>query len=259
MSRNTSSGFKINQIQFGRNVDVVQRFKVEFRVLPDGKPHLLGAMALAEDGTIYAADNLTPYVYRLAPGAERPEVILGNPVFTGLRGIALSPDATKLYVADYELGVFVFQTEGERRGLPLPAPDTLNLGGIDGLYRWDNSLVAIQNGIAPQRVIRLDLDASGTRVESVAPLVVADPRFDIPTFGTLVDDELLFLASSHWDKVAADGRPAGGALPPVPVLRSPVDEAQNLVVGQEMLEQMKRQYEAQRAREGASPQGSDEG
>ncbi len=233
--------------------------QAEFRVLPDGKPHLLGAMALAEDGTIYAADNLTPYVYRLAPGAERPEVILGNPVFTGLRGIALSPDATKLYVADYELGVFVFQTEGERRGLPLPAPDTLNLGGIDGLYRWDNSLVAIQNGIAPQRVIRLDLDASGTRVESVAPLVVADPRFDIPTFGTLVDDELLFLASSHWDKVAADGRPAGGALPPVPVLRSPVDEAQNLVVGQEMLEQMKRQYEAQRAREGASPQGSDEG
>ncbi|NKI34955.1 hypothetical protein HFP89_07235 [Wenzhouxiangella sp. XN79A] len=226
--------------------------QAEFRVLSDGKPHLLGAMALADDGTIYAADNLTPFVYRLAPGETRPSVFLGNPVFTGFRGIALSPDAAKLYVADYELGLFVFQTDGERRGLPLPAPDTLNLGGIDGLYRWDNSLVAIQNGISPERVLRLDLDASGTRVESVAPLVVADPRFDIPTFGTLVGDDLLMLASSHWDKVSAQGQPVGGPLPPVAVLRSAVNEAQNLVVGQEMLEQMKRQYEAQRAREDAA-------
>lgn len=226
--------------------------QAEFRVLPDGKPHLLGAMALAGDGTVYAADNLTPFVYRLAPGEERPQVFLGNPVFTGFRGIALSPDAAKLYVADYELGVFVYETDGERRGLPLPAPDTLNLGGIDGLYRWENSLVVIQNGISPERVLRLDLDASGTRVESVAPLVVSDHRFDIPTFGTLVDNELFFLASSHWDKVTAEGQPVGGPLPPVAVLRSAVDEAQNLVVGQEMLEQMKEQFERQGGRDAAS-------
>jgi sugar lactone lactonase YvrE len=226
--------------------------QAEFRVLPDGKPHLLGAMALADDGTVYAADNLTPFVYRLVPGEERPEIVLGNPVFTGFRGIALSPDATKLYVADYELGLFVYQTEGERRGLPLPSPETLNLGGIDGLYRWENSLIAIQNGISPSRVLRLDLDASGTRVESVAPLVVSDPRFDIPTFGTLVDDELYFLASSHWDKVTPAGLPAAGPLPAVAVLRSPVNEAQNLVVGQEMLEQMLDQFDRQRSRESSS-------
>lgn len=217
--------------------------QAEFRVLPDGQPHLLGAMALADDGTVYAADNLTPFVYRLLPDGERPEVFVGNPMFTSLRGIALSPDSAKLYITDYELGVFVFLTDESRRGLPLPGPETLNLGGVDGLYRWNNSLVAIQNGISPARVLRLDLDASGTRVENIAPLVVAHPAFDIPTFGTLVGDQLLFLASSHWDKVDASGRPVSGPLPPVAVLRSSVDEAQNLVVGRELLEQMKQQME----------------
>lgn len=213
----------------------------EYRVLPDGRPHLLGAMALADDGTVYAADSVTPFVYRLTPGMERPDVFLGSPMFTSLRGIALSEDESMLYIADYELGVFVFETAESRRGLPLEVPETLNLGGIDGLYRWGGSLVAIQNGVSPDRVLRLDLDESQGRVENVAPLVVAEPRFDTPTFGTLIGDDLVFLASSHWDDVTPNGRPASGPLPDVPVLRSPVDEARTLVVGREMLEQLKQQ------------------
>ena len=230
----------------------------EFRVVPDGRPHLLGALALADDGTVYAADTVTPFVYRLEPDMERPELFLGNPMFTSLRGIALSPDESMLYIADYELGLFVFETAESRRGLPLEGPETLNLGGIDGLYRWGDSLIAIQNGVSPERVLRLDLDDSLGRVENVAPLVVAEPRFDTPTFGTVVGDDLVFFASSHWDDVTPDGRPAGGALPPVSVLRSPVDEAQSLVVGREMLEQLKQQ-QTRELRMNAGESGDGEG
>lgn len=213
----------------------------EYRVPPDGRPHLLGALALADDGTVYAADTVTPFIYRLEPDMERPEVFIGNPMFTSLRGLTLSADESMLYVADYERGLFVFETAESRRGLPLAGPDTLNLGGIDGLYRWGDSLVMIQNGISPDRVLRLDLDESGGRIENVAPLVVAHPRFDTPTFGTLAGDDLLFLGSNHWDDVRSDGRPVDGPLPTNAVLRSPVDEAQTLVVGREMLERMKEQ------------------
>ncbi|MBY6204942.1 hypothetical protein [Halomonas denitrificans] len=213
----------------------------EYRVPPDGRPHLLGALALADDGTVYAADTVTPFIYRLEPDMERPELFIGNPMFTSLRGLALSQDESMLYVADYERGLFVFETAESRRGLPLTGPDTLNLGGIDGLYRWQDSLVVIQNGISPDRVLRLDLDESGGRIENVAPLVVAHPRFDTPTFGALAGDDLLLLASNHWDDVRPDGRPIAGPLPANAVLRSPVDEAQTLVVGREMLERMKQQ------------------
>lgn len=223
----------------------------EYRVMPDGKPHLLGAMTQAEDGTIYASDSLTPLIYRLEPGAERPEIFAGNPIFSGLRGLALSADEERLYVSDYELGLFFFEMDEQRRGYAIGVPETLNIGGIDGLYRWEDSLVAVQNGISPSRVLRLDLDDSGTRVASLAPLVVAHPRFDIPTFGTVAGDDIVFLASSHWDKVDEKGRPMAGSLPSVAVLRSSIDEAENLVVGDEVLEQLKRDGRPVQQRPGA--------
>ena len=213
----------------------------EFRVLPDGQQHMLGAMAQAQDGTIYAADSSAPLVYRLAPGDARPKPFLGTPRFTSLRGIALSQDGQRLYVADYDLGLFLFKLGEDNKGFALGIPETLNLGGIDGLYQWDGHLVAIQNGVTPQRVVRLKLDESGTRVSSLATVAKALPSFDNPTFGTLAGDDLLFLAASHWHRVGPDGRAQNPPLPDVPVLRSSVKNARNVVVGEEMLEKLKRQ------------------
>ena len=125
-------------------------------------------------------------------------------------------------------------------GFKIGTPDNLNAAGIDGLYRWNDSLVAVQNGVTPQRVMRLDLDASGTRVANVAPLVVAQPEFDTPTFGTIEGDDLIFLAASHWSKVDGNGLPLQRPLPDVPVMRVDIEEAPQLVVGQEMLDEMRR-------------------
>ena len=211
----------------------------EFRVLPDGVPHLLGAITQAADGTLYAADTLSPMIYRLVPGAERPEAFIGQPKFTGLRGIALSEDGQKLYVSDYELGLYFFELGDEVRLYRLGAPETLNLGGIDGLYRWRNSLVVIQNGVTPQRVLRLDLSEDGTVVEQIAALAVSQPEFDIPTWGTLAGDDLLFFGGSHWQHVDSRGRPLDPPLPAIAVLQSAVDRAENVVVGAEMIERIK--------------------
>lgn len=213
----------------------------EFRVLPDGQQHMLGAMALAADGTIYAADGAAPMIFRLRPGDERPEPFLGAPVFTGLRGLALSRDDTRLYVADYDLGLFFFDLDESGQGFALGIPETLNLGGIDGLYQWDGHLVAIQNGVTPQRVLRLKLDDSGTRVVNLATVAKALPSFDNPTFGTLAGDDLLFLAASHWHHVGIDGRAVNPPLPDVPVLRASIKNIENSIVGEEMLEQIRQQ------------------
>jgi len=221
----------------------------EYRVLPDGQAHLLGAMALASDGTIYASDSAAPMIYRLQPDDERPQPLVGNPVFTGLRGIALSEDESRLYVADYDLGVFFFELGDQPKGFALGIPETLNLGGIDGLYHWNDHLVAIQNGITPQRVLRLELDDSGTRVAKIGILAKALPEFDDPTFGTVTGDDLVFLGGSHWQRVGPNGRPVDPPLPDVPVLRVSIEEAMNTVAGEEMLDQFKRSGAA------STPQG----
>jgi len=211
----------------------------QFKVLPDGVPHLLGAITQAADGTLYAADSLSPIVFRLVPGAERPEPWVTQPTFTGLRGIALSQDERRLYVSDYELGLYFFELGDPVKTFRLGAPETLNLGGIDGLYRWRNSLVVIQNGMTPERVLRLDLSEDGSVVEQIAAIAVAQPEFDIPTWGTLVGDDLFYFGSSHWQQVDSRGRPVASPLVDVPILRSPVERAENVVVGSEMIERIK--------------------
>jgi len=213
----------------------------EYRVLPDGGAHLLGAMAMAADGTIYATDTVSPRIYRLRPGAERPKPFLGHSVFTSLRGLTLSAEEQRLYVADYELGIFFFNLDETREGFALGIPANLNLGGIDGLYHWNGHLVAVQNGVTPQRVLRLKLDESGTRVAEVATLIKGLDGFDNPTYGTLDGDDLLLLARSHWHLVNDGGRPIDPPLPDVPVLRTPIPEAANVVAGQEILDQILKQ------------------
>ena len=216
----------------------------EFRVLPDGRPHLLGAIVQASDGTIYAADGLSPQVYRLGPTDERPEPLVGSPNFSSLRGIALSQDEKRLYVSDYDHGIFFFNLGGNLEGYALGVPPTLNLGGVDGLYQWEGYLIAIQNGVTPERVLRLELDDSGRRVANVATVAKALPEFEIPTFGAIADDELLFFASSHWRMVDNDGRPLDPPLPAVPVLRVRIDEVPDMVAEQEMLDRLQQQQES---------------
>lgn len=205
--------------------------------------NLLGSLAVAGDGTVFAADTQSPIIYRLAADGDDLEPFFGHQNFTSLRGLALSGDDKLLYVADYELGIFVIDAEGEQ-AWKLAVPDSLNEGGIDGLFWWDNHLVAIQNAIAPQRVVRLKLGDDGLGVVAVAPIAAAQPEFDTPTFGTMDGQHLYFLAASHWQHVDGQGR-ARGELPEVPIMKLDVDAASVRVVGQEMLEQMRQQQQNQ--------------
>lgn len=209
--------------------------------------NLIGSLVVASDGTVFAADAQAPIIYRLEPGAEALRPFFGHQNFTSLRGLAINDDDSLLYVADYELGIFVIDASGGQQAWQLAVPETFNAGGVDGLFWWDNHLVLIQNAITPQRVVRLDLGADGLGVTAVAPLAAARDEFDTPTFGVMDGSELYFLAASHWQHVDASGN-AAGELPDVPLMTVDVANASVRVAGQEMLERLKRQ-QAEEARQ----------
>lgn len=200
--------------------------------------HLLGSVIVAADGTVYAADTRNPLVFKLPPDGEQLELLFGSPNLSSFRGLALSGDDGLLYVADYEQGIFVVATDGSQRAFQLAVPDSLNVGGIDGLYWWDQHLVVIQNGIRPQRVLRLQLGPDGLGVTAIAPVLAALDIFDTPTFGGMDGSRLLLFSGSHWQHVDGRGQPLNGELPALSVLRTDVASTEIMTVGEEALRQL---------------------
>ena len=217
------------------------------RVMPGSMPHLLGSLVLADDGTVFAADTASPLIFRLRPEDAQPQIYFGTQGLISLRGLALDPNRQLLYVADYDLGIFVVPADNANQAWKLGVPDTLNEGGIDGLYWWDDHLVAIQNGISPQRVVRMALAEDGRSVSGVAPVVAALEPFDVPTYGAMRGSELVFLAGSHWQRVDGMGRPRQRPLPDVAILSTDVNAAEILSVGAEAMEEIERRRREQQA------------
>ena len=198
------------------SLELVRRYPVPV----DGKPHSLGSMALSPNGDIYIVDRVLPILFSKPANELKLKAVVASREMVSMRGIAMQPDGRVIYVADRELGILVIDMEARRAG-KLKVPDTLNLGGIDGLYLWNNHLVIIQNGIQPQRVMRLQLDVSGTQVEEVRPLAVAQPAFDFPSYGAIVGEDLFYFASSQWGNAKKD-------LKPVTVLRTSLNASNDL-------------------------------
>ena len=208
----------------------------------DGQPHILGSMALGPDGDIFIVDRVLPIVYSKPAGEQKLKAFLASRDMISMRGIAIQPDGRVMYVADREMGILVVDIEAGRAG-KLAIPETLNIGGIDGLYLWNNHLIVIQNGIKPQRVMRLQLDSTGTQVIAVRPLAVAQAEFDYPSFGTVKGEDLYYFANSQ-------SKNKNGQTKLVTVLRTPLDSNADLVQPdmQLFLEQQAKKVE-NRARE----------
>lgn len=189
--------------------------------IPDSTvPHLLGDAVLAPDGSVYATDSHTSGIYRLppGPGAELERTPYRHPDWNSVQGIAFAADGRTAWVADWTVGLYHVDLE-HNVITPVTSDDATFSLGVDGLYAiGDGQLVALQNGIAPARVVRFDLHESGTHIVRAAVLDRHLPLAIEPTLGVLVDGALLYVANSPWG-LYGEGRVPDPARPwPRPVL-----------------------------------------
>jgi hypothetical protein len=80
--------------------------------------------------------------------------------------------------------------------------------GIDGLYYHKGTLIGVQNGVEPHRVVRLDLSGDGSRIRRSVAIERAHPKYLEPTLGVLVNRDLYYVANSQWEQFGEDGRVA---------------------------------------------------
>jgi hypothetical protein len=166
-------------------------------VLPTDKgSHTLSSITIGKDGKVFVADGVRNQIFTIEED-NKLKLLVANPKLTSIRGLAVSDDGNTLYFADYTLGLFGADLKNGA-GFAI-AHDTahLVLGGIEGLYWYDGTLIAIENGMWPKRVIRLSLTADGKGINKMMPLDVANPAFDIPTNGTIAGDGLFYIANSQ--------------------------------------------------------------
>jgi sugar lactone lactonase YvrE len=185
----------------------------------DAQPNTLSSIAVGKGGLVFAADGLRNVIYRLDGATLKPMV--ANPRLTSIRGLAVSGDGKTLYFADYMQGILGIDLAGGS-GFDLRYdPAKLVLGGIDGLYWYDGTLVAIDNGMSPHRVMRLRLSPDGRSIVSTMALDAAKPELTLPTYGAIQGDALYFVANSQKNAYDAYGSPKADAkMEPVKVFRS---------------------------------------
>ena len=173
-------------------------------VLPaDGREHVLGDLAIADNGMLYTTDSLTGMVYEYQTTSGKFTPLVDEGVFQSPQGLVLDATQQNLYLADYNYGIYRLDLD-TRRVDKLIAPEDVSMHGVDGLYRHGKDLIAIQNGIRPHRVARWRLDESGLKILSAEILAMNLPEFDEPTLGAIHRDHFYFVANSHWNRFTRD-------------------------------------------------------
>ena len=190
-----------------KTMEILGRYNVPV----DGLRHEPGSLALTDDGHVYVIDLAVPIIYRKTPQGDRLEAFFANPGLRNLRDIAVTPDNGRIFVSDAYKGILAIDPIAQQAAL-LAGPETMNLGGIESIEYRNGELFLVQGGFSPQRVVRLELDASGAVVQSISPMAIAMDDFDRPGAGTFQGDSLYYFANGGADDAA-------GAI----VMSSPLD------------------------------------
>lgn len=158
--------------------------------------HVFGDIAVAKNNDVFISDSAEPIIYKI----ENDNLILWkdlrNKAFN-LQGITFNKNESKLFIADYLKGICVVDIKSKKEHW-LEFPNEVSKKGIDGLVYYKNSLIAIENGVVPIRIMRYKLNDSETKIIDFTILDNNREEFNEPALAALVHDKLYFFANSPW-------------------------------------------------------------
>ena len=170
------------------------------RAVPaDGRDHVLGDLLIAPDDTIYLTDSAAPIIWELEPGNTQLTKLLESPNFISLQGLAIV--GRSLLVSDYSNGLFAINPGSLEVRAIAPPPNTTLLG-LDGFISVPGGIIAVQNGIAPQRLVRISLSPDLATVRKFEVLAAALPGLDDLTLVTMAHGRPTFVSASGWEGFA---------------------------------------------------------
>jgi hypothetical protein len=207
-----------------RSAKVVRRFDLE-----SATPAVLGDMSISSDGTVYVSDSLGGRVFRVAgtpnrTGLDKAKLeVIAEDLFSPQTPV-LAADGKRLFVPEYSLGIAVIDLTGSGKITYLSHLENVAVNGIDGMHLAGDSLIAIQNGTEPERVVRFRLNHAQTEIESAEVIEQSAPALGEPTHAIAANGYIYVSANVGWDKIDDHGKLKEGASFTAPVLmRFPVN------------------------------------
>lgn len=188
---------KTELVHFDSAGKLLDRFTIN-----DNAKRLFNDLVIRQNGEILLTDSLDNKVFRFdatrktfSPLPTHRELFYPN-------GIALSADDKIVYVAD-AIGIIRIDLASSSSQDVRPGPHS-TLAGADGLYWYNNSLIAIQNGIGSPRVAAFKLSDDGTRVTKTTVLENRSSFTRLPTTGAIRGSDFYFISNSHIDNLNGD-------------------------------------------------------
>jgi hypothetical protein len=169
-------------------------------------PAVLGDMCVTGEGTVYVTDSVGGGVYRLHGDLQTAKLEkIADGLFSPQTPV-LARDGKRLFVADYTMGIAVIDlpTAGAAPNLSaklnyLPQPENVAVVGLDGLYSNGDSLIGIQNGTEPERILRLLMNPAQTEITG-AQVIHQIGQLD-PTHAVEVEGWFYATSNVGWSKV----------------------------------------------------------
>jgi sugar lactone lactonase YvrE len=191
-----------------------RRVLARFSLPAEEQSHTLGDITLTPCGDVVVSDGEAGGVYLLRRGGKQLEKLSDE--FVAPQTPAMHPDGQHVFVPDYARGIAVVDIRTKHVEW-LRHPENIALNGIDGLYFHRGALFAVQNGTAPERVVRIELTSTLDAVTKIEVIQANTEHFGDPTHGVIVGSDLYYITNSGWD--AFDDH---GQLKPGEKLTSPV-------------------------------------
>ena len=158
--------------------------------------HMFNDLTILGNGDVFVTDMRENALYKLDQQAGTFIKWFQSPDMIAPNGITHSFDQRYLFVA-CQAGILRIALD-DRTSLRLSSPPKTPLNGIDGLYFYNNDLIAIQPFAGPQaRVMKFELNKTMDAVRRGIILESDNPLYDTPTTGTIVGNELYINGASH--------------------------------------------------------------
>lgn len=178
----------------GYNLDNLKQKKTYHA--PGLVSRVLGDITHSKTGKLFVSDSQNNEVLTSDSNDTLTIFFKANEI-SSLQGICLSDDERYLFMVDYQTGIFRLDLKTKNLVQIANRTDAA-LQGIDGLKYYKGSVIAIQNGVYPMRVMRYTLNDLQDSIVSYEIIDWNHPAFHEPTNGTIVNDTLYYIGNSQW-------------------------------------------------------------